>query len=228
LSTRQRTPVSCALGALALTVALAAGGCAGSTSTQSTPAALKLQREDLAAVARELMRAQAPVAQEAATTKRAWPKLTAGVGQESAAASSAPVERALEAATLQVPALFGELQARSLTGPAAGVAGLFRYSALLSTRGWTMLIASFKQITSGTPAARRFASENVGLYTESIYDGHFGLAQIGKKLLAGYEKLGGPSAFAATLTQADVDTLARSYSEGSLRLHPHPPVRVGS
>ncbi len=222
--------MSCALGALALTVALAAGGCAGSTSTQSTPAALKLQREDLAAVARELMRAQAPVAREAATTRRVWLQIAGGtVAQPGAAGRSVGAGQAVAAATqLKIPALFGELQARSLTGPAAGVAGLFRYSTLLSARGWAMLIASFRQMASGAPAAKRFARENVGLYVESIYDGNFGLAQIGKKLLAGYEKLGGPSAFAATLTQADVDALARSYSEASLRLHPHPPVRVGS
>ena len=47
------------------------------------------------------------------------------------------------------------------------------------------------------------------LYIESIYDGHFSLAQIGKKLLAGYDKLGGAADFGASLTQAEVDALAR-------------------
>jgi hypothetical protein len=127
-----------------------------------------------------------------------------------------------------VPALFGEAQARSLTGPASQIAGLFRSSALLSTRGWRMLIASAAQIQSGSAAAARFARENATLYVESIYDGHFALAQIGKKLLTGYDKLGGPSSFGTSLTQAQVDALARAYSEPSIRLYPHVRVRLGS
>lgn len=127
-----------------------------------------------------------------------------------------------------MPALFGEAQARSLTGPASQIAGLFRPSALLSTRGWQMLIASAAQIESGSAKASRFARENAPLYIESIYDGHFALAQIGKKLLAGYEKLGGPSSFGASLTQAQVDALARAYSEPSIRLYPHVRARLGS
>ncbi len=235
MTTTKRTHAACALSScwaavLVVTIALVASGCAGSASEQSSPAALKLQREDLAAVARALKQMQPSVALEAAATKRAWPQLTAGtVAQETAPTDSPATERSLPAATkLTVPALFGELQARSLTGPAAGIAGLFRYSVLLSTRGWSMLFASAKQMSAGPPAATHFASENIGLYIQSIYDGHFGLAQIGKKLVAGYEKLGGSSAFASSLTRAEVDALARVYSEPSLRLHPHPPIRVGS
>ena len=84
------------------------------------------------------------------------------------------------------------------------------------------------QIESGTPASARFARENAPLYIESIYDAHFTLAQIGKKLLAAYDKLGGAEAFGAALTQAEVDALARTYSEANDRLHPHVAVRIGS
>ena len=87
--------------------------------------------------------------------------------------------------------LFGEAQARTLTGPASQLAGLFRSYALLSARGWKLLDAGLAQIESGSPASARFARENAPLYIESIYDGHFTLAQIGKKLLAAYGKLGG-------------------------------------
>ncbi len=66
------------------------------------------------------------------------------------------------------------------------------------------------------------------MYIESIYDAHFTLAQIGKKLLAGYEKLGGASDFGTALTQAEVNALAGAYSEASDRLHPHVGVRLGS
>ena len=47
------------------------------------------------------------------------------------------------------------------------------------------------QIEHGSPASARFARENVALYIESVYDGHFDLAQIGKKLPAAYRTLGG-------------------------------------
>ena len=77
------------------------------------------------------------------------------------------------------------------------------------------------------PAAR-FARENAALYIESVYDGHFSLAQIGKKLLDGYRKLGGPAAFGTALTQQEVDALAHAYSEDADRLHPHVTARLGS
>jgi hypothetical protein len=211
--------------ALVFAGALTAGGCAGSSSKESTPAALKLQREDLVAVARALTTAKSPAVREAELAKIYWPSI-----EQVLAPSFSPRPLRLGEADLTklpLPALFGELQARSLTGPAASIAGLFRYSVLLITRGWKMAFASSDQ-GARSPAASRFARENIGLYIESIYDGNFGLAQIGKKLLAAYEKLGGAGAFGATLTQAQVDALARTYSEPTLRLHPHPPVSVGS
>jgi hypothetical protein len=220
--------MSCFIVALVLTLALAGGGCAGSANEQSTPAALKLQREDLAAVARELMTAETAVSLEVTETKRVWPLLSGPVPTSAADGASHARHSTKTVTGLKTPTLFGELQARSLTGPAASIAGLFRYSVLLTTRGWKMVFASSNQMSRGSPTAARFARENIGLYVESIYDGHFGLAQIGKKLLAAYEKLGGPPAFASTLTQAEVDALARAYSEASLRLHPHPHISVGS
>jgi len=210
-------------------VALALAGCGG-TSRQSTPAALKLQREDLAAASRALKSVEGPVAAEVAATKSAWPLIANGLPATTSTLSGAgQVKRATEAAArLRLPVLFGEAQARSLTGPASQLAGLFRSYALLSARGWKLLDAGLAQIESGTSAAAHFARENTPLYIESIYDGHFTLAQIGKKLLAAYDKLGGATAFGTALTQAEVDALARNYSEASDRLHPHVAVRVGS
>ena len=215
----------CAVLALALTVA----GCAG-TDKQSTPAAQKLQREDLAAACRALEQAGGPVEHEVAATKAAWPLIANGLGTGARSPSSAPLlaKATLAAAQLRLPALFGEAQARTLTGPAAQLSGLFRSYSLLSARGWRLLDAQLAQIRSGSPASARFAAENAPLYIESIYDGHFTLAQIGKKLLAAYDKLGGPAAFGASLTQARVDAIARTYSEARDRLHPHVAVRVGS
>jgi hypothetical protein len=61
-----------------------------------------------------------------------------------------------------------------------------------------------------------------------VYDAHFGLAQIGKKLLDGWEKLGGSGAFGASLPRGEVERLAGLYSEASDRLHPHDGVKLGS
>jgi hypothetical protein len=41
-------------------------------------------------------------------------------------------------------------------------------------------------------------------------------------LVSGYEKLGGPQAFGAALTQAQVNALAGAYSIPAARLEPHP------
>jgi hypothetical protein len=214
-------------GLIAIGLCLAA---CGSTSTQSTAAALKLQREDLAATARALKSAESPVAREVSATKAAWPLIANGLpanaGDLSDTAAVGVATRA--AAQLRLPVLFGEAQARSLIGPAAQLAGLFRSYVLLSKRGWKLLGAQLAQIASGSPAAARFASENAPLYIESIYDGHFTLAQIGKKLLAAYEKLGGANAFGESLTRTEVQALAGTYSEASDRLRPHVAVRIGS
>lgn len=204
-------------------------GC-GSAGEQLTPAAQKLQREDLAAACRALEQAAVPVEREVAATKAAWPLIANGLGVNARSLSGVPAlaQATRAAARLRLPALFGEAQARTLTGPAAQLSGLFRSYSLLSARGWQLLDAQLAQIRSGSPASARFATENAPLYVESIYDGHFTLAQIGKKLLAAYDKLGGPAAFGASLTQVRVDALARTYSEARDRLHPHVAVRIGS
>jgi hypothetical protein len=132
------------------------------------------------------------------------------------------------AAKMKMPALLQESQATSLTGPAAQLAGLFGTFSGLARHGWTMTAAANEEIEHGTATRARFASENVALYIESIYDGHFELAQLGKQLLDGYRKLGGQGAFGSALSQAEVDALARAYSEPADRLHPHAGVRLGS
>jgi hypothetical protein len=220
-----------ALAALALaTLAIVlAGGCAGS-SPQATPAALALEREDLAATSRALRKLQAPVARSVAATKAAWPLIANGLPGDVGVVSRSPAatRAASTSAQLRLPALFDESRARALTGPSSQIAGLVRSYALLDARGWKLLGASIAQIQSGTPTAARFARANAPLYIESIFDAHFTLAQIGKKLRAGYDNLGGPSAFGAALTKAEVDALANAYSEASDRLHPHVGVRLGN
>jgi len=196
-----------------------------------SPAELRLEREDLVSVSRALKRAESPVAVEVAATKRAWPLVVNGLpaGTQGLAAARAPIAAAAaSAAQIKTPPLLGEAQAVSLTGPGSPLAGLFRTYTGLATRGWTLIAAAIDQIEHGSPADARFARENIGLYIESVYDGHFDLAQIDKHLHDGYRELGGQSQFGSSLTQAEVDALGAAYSEATARLHPHVGVRLGS
>jgi hypothetical protein len=182
-------------------------------------------------VSRALATVERPVAIEVTAAKRAWPLIANGLptGARALASTRAPVAAAAtSAARIPTPPLLDEAQADSLTGTGAGLAGLFRNYLGLTTRGWTLTGAAIDQIEHGSPAGARFARENVGLYIESVYDGHFDLAQIGKHLTDGYRRLGGPAAFGSALTQAEVEALADAYSEASVRLHPHVGVRLGS
>jgi hypothetical protein len=207
-------------------VAIATGGC--STSHSFTPQALRLQRADLLAVCRTLSGVESLVAAEVAATKAAWPLVVNGLPQDTSSISHRAIELASErAGALRVPGLFEEREAAALTGPGSNLATIFRRFARLAARGWQLIDASIAQIERGSPAAR-FARANVALYIESVYDAHFSLAQIGKQLLTGYKKLGGTTAFGASLTQAEVEGLASAYSEASDRLHPHTGVRLGS
>jgi hypothetical protein len=208
-------------------VALATTGC--SSGRPSTPAELKLQREDLIAVVRALKVSEAPVAREVASAKAAWSLVANGLPTSLPPAAHSQIAAAGEsAAKIKLPVLLEEAQAATLTGPASQLAGIFRTFARLATRGWTLIGAGLEQIERGPPTAARFARENVALYIESVYDGHFDLAQLDKKLRAGYRKLGGPTAFGGALTQSELDAVADAYSEASARLHPHVGARLGS
>ncbi len=206
-------------------------GCAGKSATG---AELRLQREDLVAVCGVLKGIEGAVGREVAATKRAWPLVANGLpakgstGAELASARMAIAAAAESAAKIKTPPLLEEAQVVSLTGPGAGLAGLVRTYSGLTVHSWQLINATIEEIEHGSAESARFARENVALYIESVYDGHFDLAQISKKLLAGYRKLGGPSAFGGALTQREVDALAGTYSEATDRLHPHDGVRLGS
>jgi hypothetical protein len=215
--------------ALLLTVvaAIVATGCG--TGRAASPAELRLQREDLIAVGRALKTAETPVISEVASAKVAWRLVANGLPASISPATRPSIDTAAEsAAKIQLPALLGEVQSASLTGPGSQLAGVFRTFTRLTTRGWKLIAAAVEQIEHGSPASARFARENVALYIESVYDGHFDLAQIDKKLRSAYRKLGGPTAFGGALTQSEVDALANAYSEATDRLHPHVGVRLGS
>jgi hypothetical protein len=208
-------------------VALAATGCGARHS--ATPAELHLERADLVAVSRALATMRPALAGEVAATKAAWPFVVNGLPANLSTIPHTAIQRAsARAAALRVPGLFEEPQAASLTGRGSTIAGRFRTAVRLAARGWRLIGAAIAEIEHGSPPGARFARANVALYIESVYDAHFSLAQIGKQLLAGYKNLGGAPAFGASLTEAEVEGLAASFSEANDRLHPHTGVRLGS
>jgi len=209
-------------------LAAVCAGCGGGR-TAASPAELKLERGDLIALSHVLKDVQSPVASEVTATKRAWPLIVNGLPPDGDAIDRSPIAAAAaSAASIKLPLLLEEARAAALTGPAAPLAGLVRSYVLLVTRGWRLIGAAIDQIDHGSAASARFARENVALYIESVYDGHFTLAQIGKQLLAGYRELGGAAAFGAVFSQPEVDALASAYSEATDRLHPHVGTRLGS
>lgn len=135
---------------------------------------------------------------------------------------------AASAAKIPTPPPLTESQFASLTGPGSPLAGVFRAYLGLVAHGWTQIAAAVGEAQHGTPAAAHFARENVALYIESVYDGQFDLAQIGKQLQRGYRELGGPAAFGGALTQTEVRELEGAYCEATALLRPRARVRLGS
>ena len=212
---------------LCLGAALALAGCGKASTTP--PAELALEREDLVFVCRALQQLEGQAGAEVRATRTAWPQVLAGLPPRRHGLYSGDIADAVEAAgRLRLPTLFEERPAAALTGPASGIAGLYRTFAELAGRGWQMVGAAIYQAEHGGPSAARFARANVALYIESVYDGHFSLAQIGKKLASGYRSLGGAAAFGSSLTDEELRELTTGYSEAADRLHPHVGVRLGS
>ena len=220
---RALLPALCATAA-----AIALVGCGGPHRSQVE---LRLEREDLIAVSRELKGVEGPVTVELREAKRAWPLVVDGLPASfrGLAGARAPVAAAAaSAARVPIPPLMSEATASSLTGPGSPLAGMFRTYVNLVTRGWTLIDAAIAQIQHGTPYRARFARANVALYIDSVYDGQFDLAQIDKRLHEGYRELGGQAELGSALTQAEVDALGAAYSEATARLQPHVGVKLGS
>jgi hypothetical protein len=112
--------------------------------------------------------------------------------------------------------------AQELTGPAAGIAGLYESYDRLAERGWRLTETTITAIATSPPAVASFERANSPLYIHSIYDSHYNLSLLGKRLAEGYARLGGPSAFGRTLTQTELDSLASAYSIPAVRLEPRP------
>ena len=214
-------------GAVAIAAAITIAGCG--SSAKATQQALQLERADLVAVCRALSAVRPAAVSEVTATKAAWPLIVNGIPTDTSTIPRPAIQLAVKrAAALRVPGLLEERQAAALTGAGSSLAGIFRTYALLAARSWRLIGAAIEQVEHGSPAAARFARANVALYIESVYDAHFSLAQIGKKLLVVYKNQGGPAAFGTSLTQTEVNSLATTYSEAQDRLYPHAAVKLGS
>jgi hypothetical protein len=116
---------------------------------------------------------------------------------------------------------------RYLTGPAAGAAGLFQSFSNLTQQGWALVDAAALGLRGGSAESANYLRASAKLYLSCIYDGHFDLAQIGKKLMQGYASLGGPREFGGLVSETEVTALAGFYSS-QLRLEPHLIFTLGS
>ncbi len=169
-------------------------------------------------VSEGLRAAQTSVRQELSAAKLVWPQIVDGLP----VVPSGSLRRAIASASAaRLPEPRFMLEVDALTGPAAGLAGIWESYSRLSRRGWQMTDATASTIAAGSTGAT-FARANSSLYIDVIYDAHFNLSLLGKSLLDGYRKLGGAKAFGAKLTPSEVASLAAAYSIGAVRLEPHP------
>jgi hypothetical protein len=215
------TSLRAAILATFLAVAVLFVGCGSGSSHTPPNAELALERAQLVQVSNELHPLVAPVRREVAASRAAWPAIANGLPATlSGSLQSAVVNASTAARALPEPRFM--THPGGLTGPAAGVAGLYESYSRLASKGWRLTETGIAAILRGTPAAASFARSNSSLYIDAIYDGHFDLSLLGKSLVSGYEKLGGAAAFGARLPLGEVTALAAAYSIPAVRLEPHP------
>jgi hypothetical protein len=168
-----------------------------------------------------LRAAQGAVRREVDASRGPWPQIAGGLPRVLPGALHSAVRAATaRAAALPEPGFM--TNAHRLTGPAAGIAGLYESYERLAERGWRLTEASISAIAGGAPAVASFARENSSLYIYAIYDAHFDLSLVGKSIVSAYERLGGPGAFGVALTRGELSALASAYSIPAVRLSPHP------
>ena len=221
--------------AILLGAAMLIAGCGSSPSSHAQSSReLALERTQFEQVSRQLSDLKAAVKREVAASRVAWPSIAGGLPQALGSGLRTAVSAAnTRAKALPEPSFLAN--ARKLTGPASGIAGIYENYEQLAQRGWNLTEAAVQTIASagsagtnttaaGASAAAQasFERANSPLYIDAIYDAHFDLSLLGKSLVSGYEKLGGPEAFGAALTQAQVNALAETYSIPAVRLEPHP------
>jgi hypothetical protein len=212
-------PFLAPLTALALVASIAA--CGSGTTRSPGNRELALERAQLVHVVGGLHAVVGPVRREVTAARTAWPLIANGLPPALPGTLRAAVGRAVAGAqALAEPPFLAN--ATQITGPAAGIAGLYESYERLAERGWRLTEAGIDAIVSANPTAASFERENSPLYIDAIYDSHFNLSLVGKSLMSAYEQLGGPQAFGATLPQSEINALAATYSIPAVRLEPHP------
>lgn len=214
---------------LALCTAGVLAGC-GSGESRISRREYALERAQFEQVADELREVQGAVHREVASSRAVWPLVYNGLPKRIGARLLNGVKAASDVAGALPAPQFMARQA-TLTGPASGIAGLYEDYDRLVERGWRLTETGVSGIVSGPISVARFVRANSPLYIHAVYDGHFDLSLIGKKLLDGYKrieklsaekKFAGIGGFAARLTRREIDALAAAYSIGAVRLEPHP------
>jgi hypothetical protein len=206
---------------LVIAVAGLLAGCGSVSSHTPSRRELALQRSQLVLVSGELRAVEESVHREVTASRSAWPLVADGLPSTFSGQLREAVAKAGAAAKALVEPSF-MTQASKLTGPAAGLAGLYESYSRLAERGWRLTEVTIGAIAGGTPPVASFERENSPLYIDAIYDGHFNLSLVGKSIQSAYTRLGGPRAFGSRLTQSEVDSLAGTYSIPTVRLEPHP------
>ncbi len=140
------------LAAAALTAGAAAAGAVGCGGPHPRPAALRLERADLALVAHTLQQLEAPTHSEVAAARAAWPALAGGLPRNPSSATRLAVLTAeRRAGALALPG-YVTSETGSLTGPATTLGGLLKAYATLTPRGWRFVAAALA--TESTAAAQ--------------------------------------------------------------------------
>jgi hypothetical protein len=190
---------------------------------------VSLERADFIVLVHGLQGLEGELGNVGRADRAAWPYVVNGLSANPSGLARRQVAAAAAAsAAITVPAVLEEADAAALTGPASPIGGLFGTFIRLVPRGWKLIEAAISEIQGGPEVDRAFARETVDLYIESVYDGSFTLAQIGRRLPGAYKDLGGPEALGGQLSEREVESLVAFYSESQFRLHPHTGVKLGS
>lgn len=212
---------------------LALFGCGGKSGSSAMSERLAaFERADLVMVAQALARAEPSLSREIAAARAVWPAISHGLPASVPASLQRQIAAGRDAAkAILAPAFMTQLPGATfkprqyLTGPGANIAGLFQSFSNLAEQGWRLIGATIES-SRRQPASAAFLRANARLYIACIYDAHFDLALIGRRLASGYRSLGAGRRFGAMLTEAQVNSLAAFYSD-RLRLEPHAIERLG-
>jgi hypothetical protein len=217
----------CLLG-LCLALPLALAGCgesgADGASTPTVTRQVRLERTDLATVARGLLRVEPSVQRELVAARAAWPEIVGGLPAQVPVAARGlllvGLRRTEQIATPSFISYAGEL-----TGEAAPIAGLLLSYEQLARRGWGMTLAAAQHLSghSRLPAATlEFLRTNAALYIGCVYDAHYNLSVIGERMREAYAQLGGAKGFGGVLPASLIARIGSFYSPAVARLAPKP------